>query len=118
MANARFWTFHNDGWIKITLRPLQRLSHHEGGPTDEGYSYTTTTWTHAGPFLLVEWSNVSKDCDGHMDSGGEAQCPLADLKAAECPCYDLDEKGLPIRCPLYADVETNQRDYAAEAAGY
>lgn len=118
MANARFWTWHNNGWCKLTLRPLQSLTTNEGGPTDEGYSYTSTTWTHAGPFVLCEWSDQCRDCDGSFDTSGSAQCPLDALKATECPRDDCTEKGVPILCPDWQKISSSQFDYAAAAAGY
>lgn len=38
MTTARFWHFHRDGWVKLTLRDDQELHYGYGGPTEEGWS--------------------------------------------------------------------------------
>ena len=42
--NARFWVYENGTDVKLTLRPGQALRHHTGGPDEEGWSSTLTTW--------------------------------------------------------------------------
>ena len=55
--NARFWVYSGNaegGWVKLTLKPGQTLTHASGGPCDEGYSYREDSWHHAGDHLQGE----------------------------------------------------------------
>ena len=127
--NARFWTWLNDGWVKITLLPEQTLTHHTGGPTDEGYSYTTLTYEHEGDAVRCEESTAACDCDGRLDRGCESYCRLDDLRQRdmgsvdECGQWRGDEyvacpENAGIFAPSWIRADRWQRDYAAEAAGY
>lgn len=111
--NARFWAWVNGDWVKITLHPDTALTHTEGGPNEEGFSYETTTWTHNGHVVTRQWCEESRDCDGRLDRSGEEYCPLSMLADSECVC---DEDGP--RHPSWQHVDASQRDYAAEAMGY
>jgi hypothetical protein len=51
-ANARFWTWWNGGWVKLTLRPGQRLVLHAFRRTDEGYSEQHEEYKHEGSAVL------------------------------------------------------------------
>ncbi len=115
-ANARFWIWAN-GWVKITLRPGQRLTHESGGPTDEGFSYTAETWTHEGDHVRSEWEVNASDCDGRLDRGGASCCPLDKLRARDMHAEGFQEN-VGIFAPEWQDAGRYQRDYAAEAAGY
>lgn len=118
--NARFWIWSAvGGWVKLTLRPGETLSHFSGGATEEGFSHTAETWTHEGDHVRHEWENNARDCDGRFDSGGASCCSLDDLRArdmgAEVPDYP---ENAGIVAPEWTDAGRYQRDHAAEAAGY
>ena len=78
---ARFWTYHNGSYVKLSIRPGKSLNHHEGGRTDEGWSSYGQIWRHEGE--VVTWGQYSDgcDCDGRMSRGRESVCRLTDLKA-------------------------------------
>lgn len=136
MKNARFWHWHRDGWVKLTLRPGQTIEHRMGGSTDEGWSHTSHRWTLAHdwaefpvPVVRCEALTESCDCDGRLDQGGCWVCPLDELQARDMA--DPEEAGYwqggelvtdPINqgilAPRWHREESWQRDYAAEAMGY
>lgn len=121
--NARFWYYVNDSWVKITLREGQALTHNTGGPTDEGYSYSSQTWTHTGAGVMLEWCCEARDCDGRFDRAGDSFCPLDSLASRVLERYD-DATGEDVPDPTCPPVpewkpgDSYQRDYSAEAAGY
>jgi hypothetical protein len=112
MNNARFWDCVGYGWVKITLRPGQQLHHSSGGPTDEGYHWVASTWEHDHDQVRMIEASRSRDCDGRLDTYTEHVCPLAELNAKP---WDPSPSG---RIPKWRRVNSSQRDYAAEAAGY
>lgn len=116
--NARFWQWHNGGWIKITLKPGQSLSTNYGGPTDEGYSYAWERWTHEGDRVVRESGSQSCDCDGRLDEHWEGECLLEDLKAINQFALYEEEADKGIYRPEWKKISAGQRDYSAEAMGY
>ena len=118
--NARFWTFINGDPVKITLRPGQLLSHWSGAKHDEGFRNRWESWEHAGSEVITTTDERGSDCDGRYSRGSCHSCPIARL--AECsadePDYQQFHAGELIRFPFWQMDEMNQREYAAEAAGY
>ena len=126
-SNARFWVYWHDGsWVKLTLKPGQRIELHTGGQTDEGWSYTAYVYEHMGDRISREEHTASMDCDGRLDRHYADECSLSELKSEPIGEYRWDEvQGnvfVPdpsgIRRPAWEKVRSSQRDYAAEAAGY
>jgi hypothetical protein len=110
--NARFWIWHADGWVKLTLKPGQTLRTWTGGDHDEGWSTESHTFSHEGDHVRDEWYHDGTDCDGRLSRGGVAMCALPRL-AARCDRYTQ-----PHRVPEWVDAGRWQRDLAAEAMGY
>jgi hypothetical protein len=108
--NARFWSWQDGGWVKLTLRPGESLSHHTYRVTDEGYSARSSTWTHTGGCVELACEDSGRDCDGTVESWREMACPLADLGAR------FGHDGTPI--PEWQETSARQRDHSAEAMGY
>ena len=52
--NARFWVWHKDAWVRITLRPGQTLEAHVFVRTPEGWVSEFSTWTHRGRYVFWE----------------------------------------------------------------
>lgn len=109
-AVARFWTWHNDGYVRLTVREGNRLNWSSRGPTDEGWSMVGESWWVDGDYLVNESVTDGRDCDGRHSTHGFYRCHFTRLAAFVTP----DGVGVP-RWEL---VATGQRDYAAEAAGY
>jgi hypothetical protein len=107
--NARFWVWHGEGYVKLTLKPGQSLSVSRGGPTDEGYYYRSTTWTHEGETVERADYSEASDCDGRLDSHCTCVCPIEKLR---------EPSDISVPLPEWERVNAGQRDYAAEAAGY
>ena len=77
--NVRFWVYANDGPVKLTLKPGQRLEHFTNESTDEGWHSESTTWHYPDDEAAVyrEWCSDGRDCDGRLTTGGEVRCHLA-----------------------------------------
>lgn len=80
--NARFWDWVNNGWVKITLKPGQSLSHHRHSKDEEGYSYEHTEWNYfvdGEDEITRNWISGGRDCDGEIrNTGGEVAVRGAD----------------------------------------
>jgi hypothetical protein len=136
--NARFWTFHRNGWVKFTLRPDQALNHAYSSADDEGHSWAMEGWEYcvefvegdhadlAEPSIVRRWAGGGRDCDGVCSSSGDDICPVSKLAAIPAHAQDgiLDRRdrdpwGRPIRRPDWQQYKaTRCRDSFAEAAGY
>lgn len=111
--NARFWIFHNLDWVKITLRPGQKIEFCHFEHTDEGFASSADRYENCGDFLLHSWMHDGRDCDGRHSDSGERECRMDMLEAD----FTWDET-VDVRLPLWSKVESRQYDQFAEAAGY
>lgn len=111
---CRFWIYHNSSFVKITLRPGQKITLVEGGQTEEGYDTTYTDYTHEGPIIVRGTHRYARDCDGPFEWHYECTCIVQNLKSIELKCDDGDV----IRSPGWKQVSCYQRDYYAERMGY
>jgi hypothetical protein len=101
VANVRFkW----DG-ITITMQPGQRLTHHQGGPDDEGYWYKAVGFEYAsdGSAVVAEVSSGGADCDGRLDNYADLILDLSNYRTRRAG-FQLESE--------------SQRDQFAELAGY
>lgn len=110
--NARFWTWINGGWTKITLAPGASLCHDVAYATEEGGRAEFRVWDHEGDCVYSSYSWRERDCDGLGSGGFDARADLARLAAI--PGHDPSD---PAR-PDWTDCAEWRRDHAAEAAGY
>jgi hypothetical protein len=120
MCNARFWIWYPpaEGWVKLTLKPGQRLTLHWGGPHDEGYTYSAETYEFTGYTVICESTTSGCDCDGRLDTQLDVHCPLAKLRDRDVFADSGLDVSRGIMAPKWERVTASQRDYAAEAAGY
>jgi hypothetical protein len=109
---ARFWTYTNKGLVRIALRKGKALHHVEGGPDDEGYSYTSTTYSFDGDNVVVESHTRACDCDGPIERGHAIYARLRELAVIR---NEDDTHSFPHWQELQAGW---QRDTFAEQAGY
>lgn len=107
---ARFWIDHKGSFVRLKINAGQTLGHSYGGPTEEGYSYTSQAYNFDGAMVACDWRTDARDCDGRMTHTGSAYCAYARLAAG------YQEEGLAF--PAWEHGETGQRDYSAEAMGY
>jgi len=105
MTNARFKTYANGSDATITLRPGQTLSHSEGGPDEEGYSYSATLYRYDGETVVREITTTACDCDGRLDRYYDQIWPVNG---------PLNSYGYPD----WEDLRAYQRDHFAEAMNY
>lgn len=116
--NARFWTFENNGWVKLTLRPSQQLSHGVGGRTDEGWSFYGCTWEHEGDRVSRHWISDGRDCDGRLTHEGHDFALLSELAAVESYLMEGEKPEQTVLRPDWHDLERAVFDEYAVAAGY
>jgi len=112
--NARFWLMTGKGAVKLTLAPGEQLRFSEGGPTDEGYSYTGTEVTYdaeRGKLLLAVTTNA-RDCDGPLQTWDDYLVDVRDLKKIP----SSEDPG--ISYPNWERWASGQYDAYAAAAGY
>lgn len=112
--NARFTHWLDaDNTVRITLRPGQTLSWGKGWRHEEGWSSVSYTWTHTGDGILEAFASDGTDCDGRLSRYSETFCPLDRLAS-----HAWEWNGSMQYTPAWEPVESSQRDYQAEAAGY
>lgn len=114
MKTLRFWAY-NQGWVRLTLKPGQKMTHVTGGRTDEGWSRTVETWEHTGDGVRRTYLDEGQDCDGYTSQEGVLFCRASEIGADVLveddgnviPRPNWQEEG-PVVC----------RDAFAEAANY
>ena len=112
---VRLMIWENGGPIQITLKPKQGRTWSFGGPTDEGFSSEHNSWYYevddndpTQDRIVHTWYSRGRDCDGPHESTDRAFVYVKDIwPGHECP-RDL----------VWHEIESHQRDYYAEAAGY
>lgn len=110
---ARFWIMAPNGGgnvVRIKLDPGQSASHCAAWSTDEGWSSEAHVWSFDGEVVRVTYSTDGVDCDGRMQTFGEAECPLAELAAGYAYAG--------VAFPIWQRTFSRQRDHSAEAMGY
>lgn len=118
--NARFWTWINGGWVKLTLKPGERNRWWFGQTDSEGWFREHYSWEYK-PHALADVRVVctidteSLDCDGRYDHHTEMECNIERIRGRKVECA---ESGETYYCPDWIKVGSSQRDYAAEKAGY
>lgn len=115
MKTLRFWTHNKDGWVRLSLKPGQRLTHVTGGRTDEGWSRRVNTWEHAGEGVKLSYLDEGRDCDGYVSQAGELFCKAEKLMSD----VFVRDDGRAIHRPEWEELsEPMCRDEYAEASNY
>ncbi len=112
--NFRFWQFIHDGWVKLTLRPGQALTHQIFSRDEEGYSRTIEQWAlnDDADLCTNQSGGDGSDCDGRISRHWEGEFDLHTGRYV--PAYRA-----PGLCrPEFEEVSTSRRDYTAELMGY
>lgn len=112
VPTAKFW-FYADGWVRIRLRARQTLEWRVRTQTDEGWFEQSVRWTHAVDRVTRVSETDGRDCDGRTSTRSVSECPIDRLAADVNPV----RFGWPAT-PDWRPVDSSQRDYSAEAAGY
>ena len=114
--NARFKIMIGDVVTTLTLKPGQKVRHHQCHRTDEGYRREVNSWCHLGHGLVV-WSVYveERDCDGLYEYAYLNSCHLMDLRAHAWEDLDGEVQG---GWPKWVSEKVHTRDHTAERAGY
>ncbi len=110
--NARFWTWNN-GPVKITLRPGQRLTWRQTVPTDEGWSSEEETWHLDNGVVICNATSDGVDCDGRHTRYDESHCVIDQLQVVR---IEEDDSGM--LWPHWVPGHRSQLDAYAETMGY
>ena len=132
-ANARFWVWWQDGPVKITLKPGERLTAYSFSRGDEGWSSYTESWVHEGDRVTRQSTNDGRDCDGRLTQWNDDYALLIDLEQEVMWMAPLRSRlsmwkdyqdeipwthdGFVIQRPAWQEGKSSQRDYTAEADG-
>ena len=124
---VRLWISHwgsgadNFVPVRITLVDGQPMEFYRGGQHEEGYSYSVERYVYdrESGIVSLEFIQDGRDCDGRHSSCVELEWPV---NGATRPWEDWST-GEPVERPefpiAYFDkVDSSQRDYSAEMAGY
>lgn len=115
--NARFWEYVNDGWVKITLKPGQSLTHVRAGRHDEGWYRDELSFEHNDIGVVSVYVSDGTDCDGRITHATKTFCLLSKLKAKPAE-PDKKDFPIPVPRPQWEQLSSRQRDYSAEAMNY
>ena len=122
-ARIRIWVYWRDSYARITLTEGEPVILCTGGPTDEGYSYSSETFLYNKQEETLERvvQHWSLDCDGRHEYTGEYVCPVEEC--CDEPMRRIDEKTQHVietgdMGPYWTPVDQYVRDHSAEAMGY
>jgi len=121
--NARFWTYWNGDFVKLTLKPGDAILLYVSGQTDEGYESEAKSYTHQGNEVTFLIDSSGRDCDGPSASHETLVCALAELHSGCTPpgqkLHRSDcEPPETIIYPNWRLVDSYERDVFAERMGY
>jgi hypothetical protein len=120
--NARFWIFSlNGGWVKLTLKPGQRLSYCRHQRTDEGFIFEAEAYEFdAEEGIIIGDCHIhGRDCDGPHEANVKSYCPFSNLRVKNmAELYPENPENIGIYAPIWEHGEYRQRDEFAKAAGY
>ena len=119
---VRFWVWAGSaegGYVKLTLKPGQSLEHSSFDRHEEGWSSSSTTWTHRGDYLTRECCSDGVDCDGRHSTGFDDEAVEMAPQLDHFSSGEYREDGPVLGwAPVWEDVGSIRRDYSAEAMGY
>ena len=113
--NARFWLWHHQGWVKLTVKPNQTVSFSRAGAHDEGWYRNSSEITCVDSEVIWDYCNDGADCDGRQTTTGRLVCKVEDLATERS--YDAETE-LTHMVPKWEKMSSSQYDQYAELAGY
>ena len=106
IANVKIWVYHNDDYVKLTIKPNQRLSWGVASLTDEGWSSEEYVISSDKNGIITRtWVYDGQDCDGRYTRSGEDYLVC------------LDELNGITRA-LWCEIDSSVYDQYAQMAGY
>ena len=120
MRNARFWEYVNGEWIKITVKPGQSLAWSQGGPNEEGWNMEGFRFRYIDDAIRADYWSDGRDCDGRMSDSSSFTCPISRLQVRKPNVFGGEVYGPEdgSLLPAWDKLDSQHRDYSAEAAGY
>lgn len=127
IKNARFWVEHKGSFVKLTLKDNQEVNTLEGGITDEGYDYTSTSYSYEDGRVFCSQVRDAKDCDGPMswswegsfDAGSfQTRSAVVDMKMLDDYPWNEAVYDDSVQLPVWEKASHGQRDLYAELMGY
>jgi hypothetical protein len=116
---VRFWTWENDGWVRLALRDGQTLKFSTGGATDEGYHCESSWWWREGETVHRSYRSNDRDCDGPHEFASRGHCSIFALASRDMSEEQPDApENVGILAPEWERGEVRVRDVYAEMAGY
>ena len=106
----RFWVYFNRGFVKLSLREGEALTHFRAWDNGEGVSAETNIFSHDSGMITWACHGVWRDCDGPGESYSAYES--RDLQGFE----SSNPKAPPL--PKWQEKRAFQRDIYAENAGY
>jgi hypothetical protein len=121
--NARFWVWHHEGWVKLTLAPSECVVYGGGGEHEEGWSSWSSTYEHHGDRIVATHFRNGRDCDGYQEHESVTYCLLENLHAIDKHAEELErgdqwQDSVGIMAPDWQPHSSRQRDQYAEMMGY
>lgn len=133
---VRFWIYHREGFVRISLRDGQSIEVCSGGANDEGWARHVETWERDGETVVWRECDDGVDCDGRTSYDATYECPVTrlavsqygirqrsetDRRRAVLAGFDWpesDNEPIALMRPDWQPVRSGRRDYSAEASGY
>ena len=125
----RFWIYHNNTNVRLSLTVGPEIRIARGGETDEGWHWEEGVYCvdRERGILICEHACDGVDCDGRLSGGFECYARLDELEARPKPWIyvqpptrlqqqELDSR--PVRYPEWDRLDSWRRDHQAEAAGF
>lgn len=121
---VRLWVHYKDSYVKITLKDGEEVTFRDGGPTDEGYDYSTYSYQYFREEGKV-YSSIernARDCDGRLDTFHDFCFDVNNYKT-QSAFIDWDSEGEciyddSIQLPEWEKIRSSQRDQFAALMGY
>lgn len=107
---VRFWSYHLEGYVRLTLRQNTPITWRSFCTTEEGFREVSETYELRGNSVFCESYRCERDCDGLTEETTNFACPVSGLAA-----YITQDK---IGVPEWRRVSGRYRDHSAEAMGY
>lgn len=90
MQTVRFWIYHREGIVKITVTEDAPVTIATGGRTDEGYGYTQESFRLEDGVIHRTFSQWGADCDGSYGQNNES---FWRSELGTVPCIEIGPNG-------------------------
>jgi len=118
IKTARFWVFHCEAWVKLSLRDGETVQFGEFSRDYEGYNSTRETITRDGIFLYSQREDSASGCDGRVETFSQYRSTIFHIQTG-MGAFDIEGQNLR-RVSWGEDTETDREvnDHFARAMNY